>query len=100
MGSGRRNKKVTAVYLDKHGRMKFSCNDPKTQRRNRGICGAKTRKGSPCQAPPVWDKAKDKSRNGRCKLHGGPSTGPKTDAGKDAIRESNRRRILQVAIMA
>ena len=37
-------------------------------------CGAKTRKGTPCQRParlPV----------GRCKLHGGASTGPRTKGG-------------------
>ncbi|WP_414092957.1 HGGxSTG domain-containing protein, partial [Legionella feeleii] len=37
-------------------------------------------------------KNKDKPVNGRCKLHGGKSTGPKTEAGREAIRESNRRR--------
>lgn len=30
-------------------------------------CGAKTRKGSPCQAGAM--------RNGRCRMHGGKSTG-------------------------
>lgn len=58
----------------------------------RGKCGAKTRKGTPCQAPPVWNKDYDRARNGRCKLHGGLSTGPKTDAGKEAIKRSNRSR--------
>lgn len=28
----------------------------------------------------------------RCRLHGGLSSGPKTEAGREAIRESNRRR--------
>jgi hypothetical protein len=37
-------------------------------------CGAKTRKGTPCKCKAL--------RNGRCKLHGGMSTGPKTPAGK------------------
>jgi hypothetical protein len=37
-------------------------------------CGAKTRHGEPCQAPAM--------KNGRCKLHGGKSTGPKTEKGK------------------
>lgn len=37
-------------------------------------CEAKTRRGTPCQAPAGW--------NGRCKLHGGLSTGPRTQAGK------------------
>jgi hypothetical protein len=58
----------------------------------RGTCGAKTRKGSPCKAPPVWHNKDNKPMNGRCKLHGGLSTGARTEAGKEAIRESNRRR--------
>lgn len=31
-------------------------------------CGAKTRSGAPCKAPAM--------KNGRCRLHGGKSTGP------------------------
>ena len=38
-------------------------------------CGAKTRTGTPC-------KRKDLYKNNRCRLHGGPSTGPKTATGK------------------
>lgn len=38
-------------------------------------CGAKTRSGTPCQR-------KDLLRGGRCRLHGGLSTGPKTLEGK------------------
>ena len=37
-------------------------------------CGAKTRKGTPCQAPA-------KLTVGRCRLHGGASTGPRTEEG-------------------
>ena len=37
-------------------------------------CGAKTRKGTPCQRPAY-------KRNGRCSLHGGRSTGPKAEDG-------------------
>lgn len=65
---------------------------PKNPRKNRGTCDAKTRQGGSCQAPPVWDKISDKALNGRCKLHGGKSTGPRTEVGREAIRESNRRR--------
>lgn len=36
-------------------------------------CGAKTRGGSPCRNLPM--------KNGRCRMHGGGSTGPKTAAG-------------------
>ena len=67
-------------------------NQSKLPRSKRGKCNAKTRKGTLCQAPPVWNIRRDKAVNGRCKLHGGLSTGPKTEAGKDVIRESNRRR--------
>lgn len=43
----------------------------------RGLaCGAKTRAGTPC-------RRRDLSSNGRCKLHGGLSTGPRTAAGRE-----------------
>jgi len=42
----------------------------------RGLaCGAKTRAGSPCKRTSIFI-------NGRCKLHGGMSTGPITKRGK------------------
>lgn len=42
-----------------------------------GRCGAQTRAGTPCQAPAL--------DNGRCKLHGGKSTGPKSQEGRQRI---------------
>jgi hypothetical protein len=36
-------------------------------------CGAKTRSGHKCRAPAM--------RNGRCRMHGGTSTGPRTAEG-------------------
>ena len=39
------------------------------------ICGAKTRKGTPCQAKPILTST-------RCRNHGGLSTGPTTAEGK------------------
>lgn len=51
---------------------------------DRPRCGAKTRKGSPCQAPA--------RENGRCRMHGGLSTGAKTEAGRQRIREAQHRR--------
>ena len=36
-------------------------------------CGARTRSGSPCRNMPM--------RNGRCRMHGGASTGPRTAEG-------------------
>lgn len=44
-------------------------------------CGAKTRKGTPCRAPAM--------KNGRCRLHGGKSTGPKTTEGIERIRQAH-----------
>lgn len=38
-------------------------------------CGARTRKGTPCDAQKIPGRK-------RCKWHGGLSTGPRTEAGK------------------
>lgn len=39
------------------------------------VCGAKTKAGRPCRRKDIY-------ANGRCKFHGGLSTGPKTSGGK------------------
>ena len=44
-------------------------------------CGAKTRKGISCRAPAM--------RNGRCRLHGGKSSGPRTTEGIEKIRQAH-----------
>jgi hypothetical protein len=41
------------------------------------MCGAQTRQGIPCQRRDVHH-----GPSGRCRLHGGRSTGPKTAEGK------------------
>lgn len=43
-------------------------------------CGGRTRNGSPCQAPAM--------RNGRCRMHGGLSTGPRTPEGLERCRRA------------
>src|SRR5271157_736682 len=43
--------------------------DPSTAPR----CGARTRKGTACKGPAM--------QNGRCRMHGGHSTGPRTPIG-------------------
>ena len=49
-------------------------------------CGAYARStGNPCQAKALT--------NGRCKNHGGMSTGPKTPEGRQAIAQSTRQRM-------
>ena len=47
------------------------------------ICGARARQrnGLPCRQPSM--------KNGRCRLHGGKSTGPKTAQGKLNSARSN-----------
>ena len=47
-------------------------------------CGAKTRKGIPCQRPA-------NKKNGRCRLHGGASSGPRTESGRARISAANLR---------
>jgi len=43
-------------------------------------CGAKTRKAAPCRSPAM--------PNGRCRMHGGSSTGPRTPAGLEKSRSA------------
>jgi hypothetical protein len=45
------------------------------QKKLQEICGAKNRKGLPCQCKLLL-------KGGKCKFHGGMSTGPRTEAGK------------------
>ena len=53
--------------------------------RLRVVCGAKTRKDTPCRNMSEPGKK-------RCKFHGGKSTGPKTCEGKAKIAEAQRIR--------
>jgi len=62
-----------------------------TKKKDRPQCGAKTRTGKPCQAPAVWDTYNDMAANGRCRMHGGLSTGPSLE-GIERISEANRQR--------
>lgn len=63
-----------------------------SSKRERPRCGAKCRDGTSCNAPPVWNKRLDRALNGRCRMHGGLSNGPKTEEGRRRIGESNRAR--------
>jgi len=47
-------------------------------------CGAKTRAGTPCQRRDLY-------WSGRCRLHGGLSTGPVTEAGKAQARANGAK---------
>ena len=61
-----------------------------TPKSERPRCGARTRAGGRCKAPAVWDHQDDVARNGRCRLHGGLSTGPRTEEGKRRTLEALR----------
>jgi len=54
--------------------------------KSKQTCGAYARStGKPCRAKAL--------ANGRCKNHGGMSTGPKTPEGRKAIAQSTRQRM-------
>lgn len=59
----------------------------RTPKVKRPRCGARCRDGHLCQAPAVWDRERNLPRNGRCRVHGGLSTGPRTEEGKRRSRE-------------
>lgn len=48
----------------------------------KSVCGAKTTKGTPCQKKAL--------KNGRCRLHGGKSTGPKDRERKSQQMQGNK----------
>jgi hypothetical protein len=52
---------------------------PPRYNRDKPRCGAKTRKGTPCQA-------QGNGRGGRCRNHGGMSTGARTPEGRERCR--------------
>lgn len=51
--------------------------------RDTKTCGASNRRGLPCQCRQLYS-------NGRCRFHGGLSTGPKTPEGKHRSLEAMR----------
>lgn len=55
--------------------------NPQGNPMNAPRCGAKTRKGKSCRAPAM--------ANGRCRMHGGKSTGPRTLEGLERSRKAN-----------
>jgi hypothetical protein len=53
------------------------------------LCGARTRAGHPCRGPAM--------ANGRCRMHGGPSTGPRTPEGLARLRAARTKTGLHTA---
>ena len=67
------NRKKKPILLKNGNRQGNPMNAPR--------CGAKTRSGTPCKAPAM--------ANGRCRMHGGKSTGPQTPEGLERSRNAN-----------
>jgi hypothetical protein len=69
-----------AVERSNRGRLKYG--NPSGDYMRAPRCGARTRAGCACRQPAM--------RNGRCRFHGGKSTGPRTAAGLAASRAARR----------
>jgi hypothetical protein len=82
-----------AGYDVSTGEIRLRWSPPK---RERPRCGAKCRDTTSCKALPIWDRRLDRPVNGRCRMHGDLSTGPKTDEGRRRIAASNRSRSLRL----
>jgi hypothetical protein len=67
-----------APALARRGRLKNG--NPSGDYRTAPRCGARTRAGCSCHQPAM--------RNGRCRFHGGKSTGPRTAAGLERCRSA------------
>jgi hypothetical protein len=64
----------------------------RVHKRDRPRCGARCRDGHACNARAVWDDSRNAPMNGRCRMHGGLSTGARTAEGLERIRAAQRLR--------
>jgi hypothetical protein len=65
-------------HAQRRGRLKNG--NPTGDYANAPRCGARTRRQTPCRGPAM--------SNGRCRLHGGSSTGPRTPEGLARSRQA------------
>jgi len=87
-------------YRSKYGYDVYWCEGdewkhPKRWKKNRPLCGARCRDGHACKAKVVVHPRTDKPINGRCRMHGGLSTGAKTAEGKERCREAAKRGMVE-----
>ena len=78
------------IRLDQH----HAENWKSARRCDRPLCGARCRDGHSCKAKSVVNSI-DRPVNGKCRMHGGLSSGPKTLAGKEKSREAARNGMLE-----
>ena len=73
------SKSTNEPHIARRGRLKN--NNPPGDPNSAPRCGARTRKQTSCRAPAM--------ANGRCRMHGGKSTGPRTPEGLERSRKAN-----------
>jgi hypothetical protein len=73
---------IEKIAVTSHERVRecLKNGNPPSDLSHKRRCGAKNRQGRPCQCPAM--------KNGRCRLHGGLSTGAKTLTGLERIRRA------------
>ena len=80
--------RISAAIHRRHAaREVFAARSPAVTRPQ---CGARCRDGHPCEAPAVWSASTGAARNGRCRMHGGLSTGPRTVEGRARVAAATR----------
>lgn len=75
--------------------MKYRVKVTRRERKQRPFCGAKTRKGTPCQAKVYWPHEWDAPAK-RCRMHGGLSTGPTTPEGMERLTKAAKKTMERV----
>lgn len=80
---------VAAIDRRRTARAVFASRSPAATI-TRPQCGARCRDGHACEAPAVWSTSTGAPRNGRCRMHGGLSTGPRTVEGRARVAAATR----------
>lgn len=86
------NKKVLRLGIKA---LEYKLKITRMERKHRPNCGAKTRKGTPCKAKVYWPYDWDAPAK-RCQMHGGLSTGPKTEEGMERLAKSAKENMERI----
>lgn len=89
------NKPIEHDFLERWEREGAKLPLPCEIKKQRPFCGAHCRStGQPCRARAVIDHKTKRPINGRCRMHGGLSTGAKTKDGRKRCAAAARRGML------
>ena len=80
---------VAAIDRRRDARAMFASRSLAAAARSRPPCGARCRDGHACEASAV-STSTGAPRNGRCRMHGGLSTGPRTVEGRARVAAATR----------